>query len=248
VKEEICPGSCNNRYRSAQAVENSGGDANRLRPYRAWPVWCRDRENDDGIDISCTANIRKALLEMPDLFTHLDNAKAMSTPDKQDRPAKGGAPSPSREVDDQDDEARWLWDWERTIREQLEAHHLTTAEMYQPFPVTEPWDLTITSSVTYLAYNLHWILTQDTDLAFSFGHEVITEHRRLTTATKTGDVRQHRSAPCPRCQRRTLVHQLGTRHIECTNKDCGRLMTLDEYDEMVMALAESRKIPTRAAG
>jgi ribosomal protein S27E len=80
----------------------------------------------------------------------------------------------------------------------------------------------------------------DPDLAEEFGSDMLNEHRRLTNATKTGDVLQHRAARCPRCEQRTLVHELGTKHVACTNKDCGRLMTLDEYDQMVIALAGSK--------
>jgi hypothetical protein len=237
----ICPGPCNHRWLKAERHEITTGEPNQIRPHYGSPVWCKNRENDDGIDISCTANIRSALLAMPDLFTHLDNAKAVSTPDKQDRPAKGGHPSASREVDDQDEQARWLWDWRQTVYEQFEAQRIREGDLYAPFPDTDEWGDTITSAVSYLARNLDWALTYlDPDLAFNLGDEILTDHRRLTNLTKTGDVFQHRSAPCPRCQRRTLVHEMGTKYVACTNKACNRRISLDEYDDMVAAMAKSR--------
>lgn len=245
--EPICPGPCNNRYLTAEAHEFATGEPNRLRPNLGAPVWCARRENDDGIDISCTANIRAALVAMPELYVHLHLSKAVSTPDKHDRHGTSEAPAASREVHDQDETARWLWDWSNVIAEHRERHR--EADKYQPFPVGRPWGPTLAETVAFIVRNYDWTLTHlDRDLVFNFGDEVLHDHRRLTNATKTGNVMQHRSAPCPRCQRRTLVHELGTKHVACTNKECGRLITLDEYDELVVAYGKSSTRTVASSG
>lgn len=214
-----CPGPCNARWRKA----DQEGKPHDLRPRPGDPVWC---------DIDA-ARIAQAVGAMPELYVYLHLSKAVKTADKHDRHGSGDAPSPSTEVDNQDETVRWLWDWEQTIRRE---RRFTEAEQ---FPINR--ERVLADAVRFIARNLEWALENlDRDLSYNLGDDILNEHRRLTRTTKTGDAMQHRSLACPRCARKTLVHELGTKHIACTNGECGRLLTLDEYDQLVEALAKSK--------
>lgn len=47
-----------------------------------------------------------------------------------------------------------------------------------------------------------------------------------------------RHAPCPSCGLPTLGTWIGSNAIECSDQDCGLVITLDEYDEYCIELSE----------
>ena len=84
--------------------------------------------------------------------------------------------------------------------------------------------------------------------AVKFGDGVHVWHRRLVRITKAGTGTHHKPVRCPRCEELALWWTEGDNHVVCRGKGgaCGRLISLDEYDDLARAQDAARKDDSRA--
>lgn len=208
-----CPGSCNRSWRQAgypKAPEPSYGE----------PIWCPP----------CSAGIAAALMALLELYVRLELDRDHGTRGGSEHVGGSRAPaSPSPAGDEQDDLVRWLCSWEDTIRD---------LRGLSDRPQRGREERTLIGAHGFVLAHTPWALEQP-DIAVDFGLEVIDTRRRLRTRTLSGAQRVRKRAPCPRCGLRTLVHEGGQTYVGCDNPACGRLLTLDEYDELAASVARS---------
>lgn len=102
-----CPGSCNREWRGLSLTEQENPDQ-QIRPVLGDPVWCEP----------CARRIDRALVELPDLYAHLeaDFAARTSLPGEGKATKRPDAPSPSPQVDEQEALTAWATDLEDEIR------------------------------------------------------------------------------------------------------------------------------------
>lgn len=252
VAEQPCPGSCNYRWREAQALYKQALadydplDAHQerpqppqIRPVRGTP-WC---ERDQAV-------IRRDLADLDDLAALLD---AMSDGGRGQRPGaqmpKGkrhGGPSPSPTGDLLEQLAGDLREWESRVRGGV--------------PLARRGYLA-TETTTMIAWLLsHFAraitmadLTTTPDgravpFAVKFGEGIRWWQKRLRAIAKAGTGTHHRPVRCPRCGELAVWWTEGDEHAVCHGKNntCGRLIGLDELD--ALAAEQDRVRTTAAAG
>ncbi|RAV17468.1 hypothetical protein DQP57_00125 [Mycobacterium colombiense] len=66
-------------------------------------------------------------------------------------------------------------------------------------------------------------------------------HVRANAILGFGRIAVKRHAPCPRCGLPTLQQWIGDPTIECSDEECGFVMSLDEYDQHCNDLAKDSK-------
>lgn len=242
-----CPGGCNRAWRQA------GGTRLQTQPIPGRPVWCS----------KCVSGIRHAVQHLVDGYAQLELDKLHGKGNGAGEHVSGSRnpPSPSPAADVQDEMVRQLTLWEDRIREALGLNRRTAR-----LPVTRSRPLdrcawprpiaprrqsrsvqlvratqesaTLAGTVRFLLAHLDWALAHP-DAGLEFGRDILRLRAKVTARAATAPERRRRPVPCPRCELRTLVHVSGSEHVECENPDCGRLLTLDEYDAMAAAVARS---------
>jgi hypothetical protein len=202
-----CPGSCNAALR--RILVGGGEVPEDMLPVPGDPVFCaRD-----------AAALRRELAELDDLAS-IAAAAADGHRGSPERQRVGGTPrtaSPSPCADDLDDLASALRGWESAIRGE------------DPLPRRGYLATEITTVTAWLVTHFDALITHP-DIAAEFAAEIREWHKRLAAASKAGTGRHQKGRPCPRCDRYSLFWTEGTDYIECGTPECGRLLSLTEYE------------------
>jgi len=225
-----CPGPCNKRYQEAwekYAAEvgdyNETGllDADRSRPElpdaRFWPgspVWCSD----------CATKIRLRLAQLDILAGRLaaeaDGHRAAA---ETERVSGSSEPaSPSGASDDLDEMFSMLGTWE-TIYRNLKG--------WLSGPPRGELASRETECIDWLRRHLNGILVSD--IAKDFGLEILQWHRESCGSAKAGVRMLRKPMRCPSCKCVTLFWTEGEQNVYCKNPDCGRILSLSEYEAEV---------------
>lgn len=219
-----CPGACNRTWRDAETrVDDRGRPVpHQITATPGAPVWC----------LECGTGIVEQLRELVDIVRLLEAEVGGQSGGDDTDPVSGskGRPSPCAVVDDIDEITRRLEYWEDAGREYL----------------AQPWRPACAPS-DRIHHTVHW-LTQHADevlaapFAEELGRDVTRLHRagRRRTSTDTAEVRK--PLPCRRCDIKSLWFVAGQRYISCSS--CGRLMTLDEYEEWAIEYLEQQQTET----
>lgn len=237
MSAQPCPGPCNAAWRKAEVLYQLALDVHEkrlaaglpseepvphdVRPEPGAPVWCR----------RCASIVRACLHELDDLTAILE-AEVAGRRGQADGPKVSGSassPSPAPKADDVDEIVTTLEEWEQAWRERRGWPARPLRGRSAPRSI---------GCVSWLARHLDGILA-DPDVAPDFGLELLRLHRAATRATATHPDKVRKPLPCPRCDRKTLVHEGGARHVACEAEGCGRLLTLDEYDQLAAATARA---------
>lgn len=267
----ICPGPCNHRFRKAwDAYEQAYGEWElahyRWTEARGWAIAAGNHTEEatlkaaepqrpeppdvrpvDGLPVwcgRCSSLIRSSLSELDDLAAILsaDPGAPGHAPGDADRvsgtPGRGSVSPQAELVDevigdltDAEDELRGRMGWPARPYRYLAEHGAAQRRSAPLLLATQAW----------LLAHLDLVLAADDDPPGRFGLRVLSLHRRLQAAAKVADEWTRCKAPCPRCRRRTLRRQQGGDRVECDDRDCGRMMTLDEYDELVESTTTQAK-------
>lgn len=231
----ICIGPCNRAWRDAEVAyqravkdwldtdPNERGDRparHTLTAFLGEPIWCT----------RCASGIKTSLAELDDLAA-IYAAEAdghRSTPGSEPVSGSKGRRSPSPVTDDLDELYSELHGWETAYRGT------------DPQPRRGYLADSITTVVAWLVTHFDQVIAHE-GIAVDFGQDVRRWHRTLRNKTRTGTGKHSKTRPCPRCDLRSLTWQEGDPYVRCENIDCGRMMTLDEYDEYerLSALAEA---------
>lgn len=222
-----CPGLCNRAYREAREAWQaalalydpldpleSRPQPPEITPWPGDPVWCG----------RCAARISQRLGQLDELASLLQ-AYADGHRDAPDTPivsASTEAMSPSEAGDMADDIARMLGGWEQAYRDLRGWPH-----------ARRDGDLAswTTSCWAWLSTRLTPILASP--IAEDFGKEVLAWHRDMAAQAKAGARKLHKPLRCPGCSLLTLVWTEGEEAVCCGNPDCGRVLTLAEYESEV---------------
>jgi hypothetical protein len=228
---DICPGPCNNRWRAADT-----GYRNAVLAYdEAMTAWAPGQPEPGkpqppefypwaGAPVMCgrcTATARRELSELSDLaaITEAEFTGQRRGPDSQRVSGTRHSPSPSPTVDDLDELACMLREWEATARS-------SDTRPRRGYLASE-----IATVCARLSTACFPALMNNPDLAHEFTRDIHDWHRRLRDATRTGTGKHQKKRPCPRCDRNSLVWEEGNEHVACETSSCGRLMSLDEYEQ-----------------
>ena len=164
--------------------------------------------------------MRSQLAELDDLAALLAAIPDLSAKSEEARVSGSrNAPSPSPSMDDLDELAGWLRDWQSALQGTdpiARRGYLATA---------------ITTGVHWLALHFDPIITHP-DMAEDFGTELRKWHRTLTAKAKAGTGVRHMPKRCPRCRAYTLWRSDGDRYVKCADQDCARYLSLDEYEAL----------------
>lgn len=255
-----CPGICNRDWRQASPTLARTPDATAggkdlppgLVPVQGQPVWC--------VSCSVRIARSLLSLPEAFAHLELDKLHGTQAGGEHVSGSKA-PPSPSPKADVQDDVVRWLTSWEDAVRELRGdstrparlAHPRPQAPMASAARDCCPWPreryvadrrmaravqvtverretVTLTGVLRYLVAHLEWALAHE-DIAVDLGREILREASTLRRLTRLDAQRVRKPVPCPRCQLKTLVHEGGDSYVGCQNPECGRLLSLDEYDE-----------------
>jgi hypothetical protein len=183
-------------------------------------VWCRD----------CQTQITTAVGSLYDTCALLAPGQVTSPGGDTDRTRHTtvtGSPSLSPAWDTVDAVTRWAVDAEDRLRTHLGHSPRATRRR-----------LLVDSTAYLSAQSTAWLCTPT---AVADGRAALTWHRRLTTATGTGDLVHRLPAPCPapRCGMRALVRENGSGHVQC--RACGLRWTEDAYHWLTRLLAAEHR-------
>jgi hypothetical protein len=233
-----CPGSCNSGVRKARALHEealreygtalaalTGGDPvpdppgpPTVRPWHGDPVWCP----------RCTSVIHGELADLDSLAALLAALPPLVRISEDDAAGKitgtPGERSASPRMDDLEELAGWLRNWESAARD-------TDPGYRRDYLATE-----VTRLVSWLTFHFDRLIT-DPAKAGDFGAEVRCWYRELSRKAAAGQARRHKKRPCPRCNLYTLWWIIGEEYVRCINEDCNRVLTLAEYDALASAAA-----------
>lgn len=234
----VCVGSCNRDYRRAEQRKFKTGELHALHPVQGVPWWC-DADS---------RRIAAALTELLKLYVALEGDKGRRTSNGEKTSGSKSAPSPSPQDDAQDEMVRLLMRWEDAVREARQMTLRTGARTgvtnvrgeHVGLAYRKPETRTLTSAVAFLTGNLGWILAAERTAALQFGQDILNARSRYQRLVGAGGGASHRPMPCPRCDMKTLVHKPGSPSVDCTNAACGRILSLDEYDELARSIAAGR--------
>ena len=87
----------------------------------------------------------------------------------------------------------------------------------------------LTSLITYITANLEWYAY---DIPQEIHDEATALHKGLVRQSGRDELVHRVKAPCPSCNRRTLIREDGNDRVECRNRDCGRIWREGEFDWM----------------
>lgn len=236
-----CPGPCNTQYRKARAAFEEALatydplDSAQSRPLppdiQPWPgdpFWCG----------RCTSRIRSCLSEMDDAAAILLASADGHRPQSGEQRVSGSQeePGPSPAGDDLEELAGLLKGWEQIYRD---LKHWPS-EPRRGFLASA-----VTTCAAWLGSHLDGILSAP-DIAADFGAEILQWHREFTSKAKAGVRKLRKPMRCPGCKLLTLTWTEGDKHVQCGNRDCGRLMTLAEYEDQVTVKAGEVRDTTAA--
>lgn len=236
-----CPGPCNTQYRKArQAFEEAIAlydplDSSQSRPIppdiRPWPgdpIWC-------GRD---TSRIRQSLHELDEAAAIMLAAADGHRPQSGEQRVAGTRedPTASPAGDDLEDLGAMLTGWENAYRDLKDW----------PSPPRRGFLASqVTSCASWLMLHLDGILSAP-GLSEDFGTEVMRWHSDITGKGKAGVRKLRKPMRCPSCQLLMLYWTEGEQHVRCANRECGRILTLAEYETEVSRKAGEARDTTAA--
>ncbi|HLU99153.1 MAG TPA: hypothetical protein VKZ89_20150 [Thermobifida alba] len=222
-----CPGPCNRHWRAARdahadaidtwaaadpETRGQAPDPPDLTPVPGEPVWCR----------RCAGAVRAALADLDNLAAILtaasDGHRGHADDTGRIRSTKTSpSPSPAADLLDElyGDLCKVETDWREVCG-------------YGPRPARGRGASALTTVIAWLGHHLTDILAHPGSV--DFGLRVLRWQRRLQAAAKARPPGRRKPAPCPRCDRRTLIFEDDRELVRCENLDCNRVMTVDEYD------------------
>lgn len=200
-----CPGRCNSAWRAAENRYDKTGIDHNLEPTDGQPVWCPP----------CTTALRAAVSDMPDLAGRLREEIESGVSAAMTEYVSGSKNRPIHDHEAEslllDEFARWIADWEDTIR----AEH----QLADRRTITDP-AAAIEASCTFLLPHLDWHLAgraqleygdvTGADIAANFGRELIGYYRSAQRLTGTQDPDPVRCVGvlCPICDRKSLEEEV----------------------------------------
>lgn len=213
-----CPGRCNLAWRAAERRYETTGIDHDHEPRDGQPVWCPP----------CTTDIRAAIADMPGLARQLHDEIESGVSAAMAEYVSGSKNRPVHDHEAEsfllDEFARWIADWEDTVRAELQLANRR--------PLADPATAT-TAACAFLLPHLDWHLAgraqhqygdiTGADIATDFGLDMLRYHRRAKTLTGTQDAEPVRIAgvPCPVCDRKSLEYEV--------ENDTGRRMSATRY-------------------
>ena len=230
AQDGVCPGACNNQYRKAREAyeaelvaydpldpQQSRPDPPGIMPWLGQPFWCG----------RCGATIRQELDELDEAASLLLAVADGHSSSSGEQRVSGSQepPSPSPAGDDLDELVKMITGWEQSYRG-LKGWRSPPRRGYLASVVT--------GCSAWLMHHLDGILSAP-DIAVDFGAEIMLWHREFTAKAKAGTRRLRKPLRCPGqgCGLLTLWWTEGEKHVQCVNPDCGRVMTLAEYEAEV---------------
>lgn len=191
-----------------------------LAPAPADPIWCSP----------CGRAITDRLTDLPDLVGLLEQEIGGQGGTGGDAPVTGskGSPSPSPVVDDIDEITRTLEYWEDAHRELADL----------PRRNARRYGGRVGASARWLTAHIGDVLAAP--WAEEFGRDVNRLHARARRSTHTDAAKVRKPLPCPRCDLKALWWSPGERYISCS--ECGRLMTLGEYEDWSRDLVAAEQV------
>jgi hypothetical protein len=228
VADGVCPGACNVGYRKAREAYDAALaaydplDAAQSRPeppgitpWLGQPFWCG----------RCHATIRQQLDELDEAASLLIAAADGHSPSSGEQRVSGSQepPSPSPAGDDLDELVKMITGWEQSYR---------SLKGWPAAPRRGYLASVVTGCAAWLMHHLDGILSAE-DIAGDFGEEIMQWHREFTAKAKAGARRLPKPLRCPGCKLLMLFWTEGEKDVRCANRDCGRVMTLAEYEAEV---------------
>lgn len=220
-----CPSRHNDAWRRAEAT----GQAHDLQPVYGSPVHC----------LGCQGRAYHQLAELPELLAAIWlEAIHGTTPKTTGTIGRVGLVTAwpgqaSRLMTDQI--VGGLVELEDDIREQRRLNHR---------PSRGGEGKTATEAIRFLHAHLEWALAEHPAAAEPYdrdsanpGSQIFYWHKAAVRFTRRDQLRVQMTAPCPRCDLRTLVQDDGEDYIECKNPACGSLLTPAEYAAHSAAVA-----------
>lgn len=177
----------------------------------------------------CLNRTRDALNALPELAVHAaarTDGKLSPQHTETDATRRGTlahAPSPSPAWDTAEEVVQWAY---LTARACADDNHHTGPFRYRHDGVPAK---NLTQLIRYITANLDWYAQ---DIPEDIHDEATTWQRTLTRLTGQDRLTHRLKVPCPTCNQRTLVREDGDGHVECRNRDCGRIWREGEFDWM----------------
>jgi hypothetical protein len=229
----VCPGSCNNAWRLAEAALATDGTPHDIPVTWGQPVHCP----------RCTARTHAQLSELPELIVAIGLEALHGTAPKQTGtigrihiPSWPG--QASRLLTDHI--VGGLLELEDDIRDLRRLRH-------RPGRGTEAKNAA--GAIVFLTAHLEWALTQHPAaheihdrLSANPAAQITGWHRTATRFTRRDARLEHYRVPCPRCELLTLFRADADDYIECRNVNCQTLLTPAEYHDHTRRLADQTRM------
>lgn len=186
-----------------------------LTPHLGEPIWCS----------RCMARIRSALNELDDLAgvwqAMADGHRGVSEKDRVSGSSEGATPSPIADALDE------LYGDLRDIEDNYREWHPELGDT----PYRGGRGAFARSMVVgWLTAHIDGILAEKG--ASDAGEMILRWHARIQAAAKAKPEMVRKAAPCPRCQQRSLVLEVDRDLVRCSNEDCNRVMSREDYDDL----------------
>lgn len=233
----VCPGSCNNAWRRAEAAQAIDSTPHDIPVTWGQPVHCQ----------RCTTRTRTQLAELPELIVAISLEALHGTAPKQTgTTGRIHIPSwpgqASRLLTDHI--VGGLLDLEDDIRNLRDLRH-------RPGRGTEARNAV--GAITFLTHHLDWALTHHPAaheihdrLSANPAAQITNWHRTAARFTRRDARLEHHRVPCPRCDMLTLYRADGDDYIECRNINCSLLLTPAEFHEHTKRLADQARMTAAA--
>jgi hypothetical protein len=232
-----CPGTHNNRWRTAQADYEQHGTPHDLQPVWGQPIHCPN----------CQATAHTRLAALPHLLVDISlearNGRFGSSALKL-VPTSSNGTTPAWPGQ----HARILADHIAGALNALEDD-IRDLRRLNPRPEYGSESTAVNASVTFLTAHLGWALEHhplaDEPHGGQGGNpawQIRCWYVAAERFTKQDDLREiQRLAPCPRCHGPYLVTSPDDGMIECRDPDCRRVLTENEYEDYVRAIRTAVK-------
>jgi hypothetical protein len=249
LAEDVCPGSCNYRWREANTAfkeamaaydpldpETSRPQPPEIRPVKGTP-WCvRDQ-----------STLRRELAELDELAAMLaagaDGHRGRRPGAKIPRGKQHGGPSPSPTADMLSELYGDLSGWEVASLGQPRTRRgfLAHARTQTIARLCDQFDTVIITLAPASERDGRMV-----PFAEYFGEGVRHWHKKLIRLAHAGTGTQHKPVRCPRCDQMMLFWTEGEDYVECRNQACGRLIGMDEFDDLAATQAQEQEANTPA--